>query len=94
MSQSNSLFLFTNTLFYEIFSLLIFIGNSPIMLRSFRTGEHGALAEVLTLRGKEFEISTRRPRPVNADGEIVTHTPTIFRVLPKAIDVVVPHNEV
>ena len=29
MSQSNSLFLFTITLFYEIFSLSIFIGNYP-----------------------------------------------------------------
>ncbi|MEA2864584.1 MAG: hypothetical protein QOC84_2540 [Bradyrhizobium sp.] len=61
-----------------------------LMFRSFRTGEHGALNEVLTLRGDEFEIRTRRPRPINADGEIVTQTPAVFRVLPKAIDVIVP----
>ena len=39
-----------------------------LMFRSFRTGEHGALNEVLMLRGDEFEIRTRRPRPVSADG--------------------------
>jgi diacylglycerol kinase (ATP) len=61
-----------------------------LMFRSFRTGEHGALNEVLTLRGDKFEIRTRRPRPINADGEIVAHTPAVFRVLPKAIDVIVP----
>jgi len=61
-----------------------------LMFRSFRSGEHGALNEVLTLRGDKFEIRTRRPRPVNADGEIVTRTPAVFRVLPKAIDVIVP----
>jgi YegS/Rv2252/BmrU family lipid kinase len=61
-----------------------------MMFRSFRTGEHGALNEVLTLRDDRFEIRTRRPRPVNADGEIVTQTPAVFQVLPKAIDVIVP----
>jgi diacylglycerol kinase family enzyme len=60
------------------------------MFRSFRTGEHGALNEVLMLRGDKFEVRTRRPRPVNADGEIITQTPAVFRVLPKAIDVIVP----
>jgi diacylglycerol kinase (ATP) len=61
-----------------------------LMLRSFRCGEHGAMNDVLTLRQDQFEIRTRRPRPVNADGEIVTQTPAVFRVLPKAIDVIVP----
>ncbi len=63
-----------------------------LMFRSFRTGEHGSLNEVLMLRGDQFEIRTRRPRPVNADGEIITQTPAVFRVLPKAIDVVVPRE--
>ena len=61
-----------------------------LMLRSFRTGEHGALNDVLMLRGGEFEITTRRPRPVNADGEIVTQTPAVFKVLPKAVKVMAP----
>jgi diacylglycerol kinase (ATP) len=61
-----------------------------LMFRSFRSGEHGAWSEVRTLRGKEFEIRTRRPRPVNADGEIVTQTPARFRLLPQALEVIVP----
>jgi diacylglycerol kinase (ATP) len=60
------------------------------MLHRFRSGEHGELEEVRTLRADRFEVRTRRPRPVNADGEIVTQTPAVFRLLPKAIDVFVP----
>lgn len=61
-----------------------------LMLHSFRSGEHGKLDEVRTLRADRFEVRTRRTRPVNADGEIVTQTPAVFKVLPKAIDVFVP----
>ena len=60
------------------------------MLRSFRSGEHGAWSEVTTLRGTEFEIRTPRPRPVNADGELITATPAIFRVHPAAVSVFAP----
>ena len=41
-------------------------------LRTFRSGMHGAWTDVRTARGVEFEIATRYPREVNADGEIVT----------------------
>jgi YegS/Rv2252/BmrU family lipid kinase len=61
-----------------------------LMLRSFRRGEHIARREVRDLRGTRFEIHTRQPRPVDADGEIVTHTPAVFEVLPEAIEVIVP----
>lgn len=61
-----------------------------MMLNSFRSGEHGALEDVRTLRGDQFEVRTRRVRPVNADGEIVTQTPAVFSVAPQAIDVFVP----
>ena len=61
-----------------------------LMLRSFRSGEHGAWSEVATARGTEFEIRTRRPRSVNADGEIVAETPAVFRVHPGAITVYAP----
>ena len=63
------------------------------MLRSFRQGEQGAWREVRTLKDEEFNVITRRPRPVNADGEIVTQTPARFRVLPRAIRVIVPPSE-
>jgi len=65
-----------------------------LLLRAFRRGEHTARREVRDLRGQAFEVHTRRPRPVNADGEIVTHTPAVFQVLPKAIEIIVPAEPV
>ena len=61
-----------------------------LMARSFRSGEQGAWEEVRAIRAQEFEIRTRRPRPVNADGEIVTHTPARFSLKPRAITVFAP----
>jgi YegS/Rv2252/BmrU family lipid kinase len=63
-----------------------------LMLRSFRSGEHGAWSEVRTARGTEFEIHTRRPRPVNADGEIVAETPAVFKVHPAAVTAFAPRE--
>jgi YegS/Rv2252/BmrU family lipid kinase len=60
-----------------------------MMARSFRMGEHGAWREVREIRAEEFDVVTRRPMPVNADGEIITHTPAHFRVLPRAVRVMV-----
>ncbi|MBX3582373.1 MAG: lipid kinase [Rhizobiaceae bacterium] len=60
------------------------------MLRSFRSGTLGAWKEVRTARDTEFEIETKRPMPVNADGEIVTSTPAKFVVHPGAITVFAP----
>ena len=59
-------------------------------LRTFRSGMHGAWTDVRTARGVEFEITTRTPREVNADGEIVTRTPARFRVHPGAVRVFAP----
>ena len=64
-----------------------------LMLRSFRAGEHGAWSEVRSMSGDEFEIRTHRPRSVNADGEIVTKTPAVFRLRPKAIEVIAPPKQ-
>ncbi len=60
------------------------------MLRAFRRGAHGAAREVRTLTGTAFEVTTSRPRPVNADGELLTRTPARFRVHPAALRVFVP----
>lgn len=60
------------------------------LLPSFRTGHHGAWREVSTARGTVFEIRTTRPMPVNADGDIVTETPALFRVHPRAVTVLAP----
>ncbi|MCR4268930.1 lipid kinase [Nitratireductor sp. ZSWI3] len=61
-----------------------------LMLRSFRSGRHGAWEEVRTARCIEFDVETAEPMPVNADGEIVTATPAHFKVHPKAISVFAP----
>jgi len=60
------------------------------MLRSFRSGTHGAWKEVRTAKSDAFEIETKRPMPINADGEIVTSTPAKFLVHPDAITVLAP----
>ena len=61
-----------------------------LMARSFRYGEHGAWKEVRSVQATEFEISTRRPKQINADGEIVAETPARFRTIPRAVTVFVP----
>jgi diacylglycerol kinase (ATP) len=66
------------------------IWKLALMLRSFRSGTHGAWSEVRTARCVEFDIETTKPMPVNADGEIVTSTPAHFKVHPKAMTVFAP----
>ncbi|MCM5558331.1 lipid kinase [Pleomorphomonas sp. JP5] len=66
------------------------IWKLPFMALAFRKGRHGLAEDVRTMSGTRFEILTRRPMPVNADGEIVTRTPAVFRVLPGAIRAFVP----
>lgn len=61
-----------------------------LMLRSFRSGTHGAWREVRTAKCIEFDIETKKPMPVNTDGEIVTATPAHFKVHPKAIAIFAP----
>jgi YegS/Rv2252/BmrU family lipid kinase len=61
-----------------------------LMLRSFRSGRHGAWSEVRTAKCIEFDIETKKPMPVNTDGEIVTATPAHFKVHPQAISIFAP----
>lgn len=63
-----------------------------LMMRSFRSGAHGAWDEVRTKRCVEFDIETRLPRPINTDGELVTQTPAHFKVHREAVTVYVPTN--
>ncbi|MCW8085141.1 lipid kinase [Sabulicella glaciei] len=56
----------------------------------FRTGRHRLLADVRTASFTEAEIRTRRPMPVNTDGEVTTETPARFRVLRGALRVFAP----
>ena len=57
---------------------------------AFRKGRHGMWKEVRTMRCREAEIRTGRPRKINTDGEITTETPARFRILPKAVSVFAP----
>lgn len=57
---------------------------------AFRSGRHGIWKEVRTISTSEVEIRTRRPRPINTDGELTTRTPAVFRVRPKAVAVIAP----
>ncbi len=54
-----------------------------------RSGSLQPLKQVRTLRGKAFDVTTRRPRRVNTDGELTTRTPACFRVVPQALSVFV-----
>jgi YegS/Rv2252/BmrU family lipid kinase len=58
-----------------------------LMAKAFRDGRHGLWEEVRATKGQSFEIRTRRPRPINTDGELVTFTPARFSVLPGAVAV-------
>jgi diacylglycerol kinase (ATP) len=60
------------------------------MARAFRAGEHDKLKGVRSLRCRTVTVTTREPRDVCADGEIVTHTPANFAVLPQAVRVFAP----
>jgi YegS/Rv2252/BmrU family lipid kinase len=62
------------------------------MLRSFRSGTHGAWDEVRTARCVEFDVATKVPQPVNTDGEIVTSTPASFRIHQGAVAVYAPRR--
>jgi YegS/Rv2252/BmrU family lipid kinase len=58
----------------------------PWLLR----GKHAAIAGVTTLAASEMEVLTDRTLPVNTDGELTTHTPVHFTVVPQALEVFTP----
>jgi len=59
----------------------------------FKRGHHTALREVRTARGRQLEIRTAEPMPVNLDGELATQTPVVLKVLPAAIEVFAPEAD-
>jgi len=62
----------------------------PLLYPAFRQGRQGVWENVHTWDCQEVEIVTRRPMPVNTDGELTTRTPARFRVRPGAVAVVCP----
>jgi len=66
------------------------IWSLMLMAPAFRQGTHGAWREVRDQGCIRFEVRTRRPRPVNLDGELLTLTPARFELLPGALQVYAP----
>ncbi|MGU3664788.1 lipid kinase [Methylobacterium sp. A49B] len=60
------------------------------LLPALRRGTHGRAADVRAFHAQEIRLSTRKPRPVNTDGELTTHTPAHFKVIPKILQVFAP----
>ncbi len=48
---------------------------------------------VFTLHGRMFEVSTHKPKAIEADGEIVSMTPARIWIVPRAVSVFVPPTE-
>ena len=53
-------------------------------------GTHGKRREVEALRARVFDIRTRRPMPIDMDGELGAETPARFEVVPRALEVFTP----
>ena len=56
-------------------------------LRTGRLKEHKG---VRLIHGQRIEITTRKPKDITTDGELITRTPARFEVLPEAVAVYVP----
>ena len=77
--------------FLDLYSLeFAEVWRMALMIPSFKSGAHGAIREVRTARAGTFEVLTRKPRPVNADGELVTQTPAVFTQRKLAVRVFAP----
>lgn len=59
---------------------------------SMKSGEFRPDDPVDLVSGFDVVIRTRKPMPVTADGESVTVTPAHFRILPKAVKIIVPFH--
>ncbi len=61
--------------------------QAPLLMRKAARGLHLGHKEVHRMRGTEFEIETKDPWPIEADGEYLGLTPVRGRMLPGAIDI-------
>lgn len=63
------------------------------LLPALRRGTQGRAQDVRAFKTTEIRLSTRKPRPVNTDGELTTYTPAHFKVVPKVIRIFAPGPE-
>lgn len=61
-----------------------------VVFLALKFSKHTLLGSIVSFKGTEFRLRTRRPHDVNTDGEITTTSPTRFRVVPSAVAVFVP----
>jgi YegS/Rv2252/BmrU family lipid kinase len=55
-------------------------------------GRQRELADARAREGRWVRVTTSRPLPVSADGEMVSRTPAVFDLLPGALSVLVPER--
>ena len=60
------------------------------LLPALRRGTQGKAADVRAFNTTEIVVKTKKPRPVNTDGELSTYTPAHFKVVPKALRIFAP----
>jgi YegS/Rv2252/BmrU family lipid kinase len=53
-----------------------------------RFGKHKQTRNTFTLSGKDIEITTLPPLEIHADGEYISKTPAVFKVIPEALEVI------
>ena len=58
------------------------------MATALRGGRHLDLRGVQLFQGKEITVRTPRKMWIDTDGEVITQTPAVFRILPNALRVV------
>ncbi|ACA16992.1 diacylglycerol kinase catalytic region [Methylobacterium sp. 4-46] len=61
-----------------------------LLLPALRRGTQGKAADVRAFQTTEVVLHTRKPRPVNTDGEITTRTPAHIRVVPGCVRIHAP----
>ncbi|MCB7144937.1 hypothetical protein LI075_19195, partial [Bacillus velezensis] len=60
----------------------------PWLLR----GQHRDTPGVTTITADRIEVETNKRLKINTDGELTTHTPVSFAVLPRALEVFAPDD--
>lgn len=65
-------------------SLWNLLGSAPWL----RAGKHRQMQKVFTATGRRIELRTTPTREIFADGEPVSKTPTVFEIIPAALDVI------
>src|SRR5699024_1208812 len=68
------------------------LGALVRLLPALKRGPGPATQGGQLMRGEKIRIETARRRSSNTDGEVLTHTPAEFRVLPQARTVRVPRT--